>query len=291
MSNIEQTVAAHSKWINSVIENSKLPSELVETLDLTASTEVSIVQEGDQDTKKVKIPLLRGFKGNWNSTTNSPELVDGVGLPGDVYTLTSDSTRNLGSGNIIYLINDLIYYNGSIWVKLTQSQISEIVGLQTALDTLQENIDAEAITRGDADTTLQNNISTEATARASADTTLQNNIDLKVDISSIVDNVTAGGVSVPLSAEQGKILKAEILALAGSLIPQGNWDASTNTPDISGTTETGYFWIVSVEGATDIGGITDWKVNDWAIKTADGWAKIDNTDKVLSVAGKIGEVV
>jgi len=123
------------------------------------------------------------------------------------------------------------------------------------------------------------------------ETSLQSNIDLKIDIASIVDNVTAGGSSVPLSAEQGKVLKAEILALAGSLIPQGNWDADTNTPDISGTTETGYFWIVSVEGATDIGGITDWKVNDWVIKTADGFAKIDNTDKVLSVAGKIGEVV
>jgi len=141
------------------------------------------------------------------------------------------------------------------------------------------------------ETTLQNNINTEATARTTADTTLQSNIDLKVDIASIVDNVTSGGVSVPLSAEQGKILKAEILALAGSLIPQGNWDADTNTPDITTATETGYFWIVSVEGATDIGGITDWKVNDWAIKTASGWAKIDNTDKVLSVAGKIGEVV
>lgn len=125
----------------------------------------------------------------------------------------------------------------------------------------------------------------------SLDTTLQNNIDLKADIASIVNNVTAGGSSVPLSAEQGKVLKAEITALAGSLIPQGNWDASTNTPDISGTTQTGYYWFVSVEGATDIGGITDWKVSDWVVKTADGFAKIDNTDKVLSVAGKIGEVV
>ena len=82
-----------------------------------------------------------------------------------------------------------------------------------------------------------------------------------------------------------------INALEGALILQDNWNADTNTPDISGTTQTGYYWIVSVDGATDLGGITDWKVNDWAIKTDSGWAKVDNTDKVISVAGKIGEVV
>lgn len=85
-------------------------------------------------------------------------------------------------------------------------------------------------------------------------------------------------------------LDAVITAFSGALIPQGNWNASTNTPNISSTTETGYYWIVGVSGSTDIGGITDWEVNDWAVKTAVGWAKIDNTDKVVSVAGKTGVV-
>ena len=85
-------------------------------------------------------------------------------------------------------------------------------------------------------------------------------------------------------------LDSAISDLQGALLPQGNWNASTNTPNISATTETGYYWIVSVAGTTDIGGITDWEINDWAVKTATGWAKIDNTDKVASVAGKIGAV-
>lgn len=72
-------------------------------------------------------------------------------------------------------------------------------------------------------------------------------------------------------------LDVAINALQGALIPQGNWDASTNTPDITGTTATGYYWIVSVDGSTSLDGITDWKVNDWAVKTATGWAKIDNS--------------
>ena len=86
-------------------------------------------------------------------------------------------------------------------------------------------------------------------------------------------------------------LNSAIVALQGSLIPQGSWNASTNTPDITGTTETGYYWIVSDAGSTSLGGITDWEVNDWAIKTATGWAKVDNTDSVLTVAGRTGNIV
>ena len=36
----------------------------------------------------------------------------------------------------------------------------------------------------------------------------------------------------------------------------------------------------------------DYKVGDWAIRSGDGtWAKIDNTDAVASVNGKLGVVV
>ncbi len=77
--------------------------------------------------------------------------------------------------------------------------------------------------------------------------------------------------------------------LGSPLDPQGNWDADTNDPDISGTTTTGHFWIVSVAGTTDLGGITDWAVNDWAVKTATGWAKVDNSDtnKADKVTGAV----
>lgn len=47
----------------------------------------------------------------------------------------------------------------------------------TADETLQNNIDGEALARSSADTTLQNNINTEATARAQGDQTLQTNIN------------------------------------------------------------------------------------------------------------------
>ncbi|MHA1972963.1 MAG: hypothetical protein ACTSW1_08220 [Candidatus Hodarchaeales archaeon] len=94
------------------------------------------------------------------------------------------------------------------------------------------------------------------------------------------------------SVVSGATVKDALDALSGAvsaLIPQGNWNASTNTPDITGTTETGYFWIVSVAGNTDLGGITDWEVNDWAVKTSTGWAKVDNTDTLVDADNGLHE--
>jgi hypothetical protein len=79
-----------------------------------------------------------------------------------------------------------------------------------------------------------------------------------------------------------KDLRDLIALLQGDLTPQGAWNADTNTPDIDAVATTGDFWIVSVAGATPLDGITDWEINDWAVKTATGWAKVDNTDSVTA---------
>jgi len=80
-------------------------------------------------------------------------------------------------------------------------------------------------------------------------------------------------------------------ATSGGIILQGDWNAATNTPDITGTTTTGWAWRVSVSGTTNLGGITDWHVGDLAVKSATGWVKIDNSDGVTSVFGRFGAVV
>lgn len=72
----------------------------------------------------------------------------------------------------------------------------------------------------------------------------------------------------------------------GVISLQGNWDANANSPNITGTTITGYAWIVSVAGNTNLGGITDWRVGDIAVKTSTSWIKIDNED-IKSVWGGI----
>jgi hypothetical protein len=69
------------------------------------------------------------------------------------------------------------------------------------------------------------------------------------------------------------------------------WDALTNSPALASSSgDKGHYYKVSVAGSTDLDGITDWQVGDWAIFNGLTWDKVDNTDKVASVAGKVGAV-
>jgi hypothetical protein len=80
-------------------------------------------------------------------------------------------------------------------------------------------------------------------------------------------------------------LQGQINGLAGSLAFEGTWDASAGTAP-SASPVNGQFWIVSVAGNTDLDGITDWKVGDWAIYVdngagTDAWQKLDQSNEVL----------
>jgi hypothetical protein len=57
---------------------------------------------------------------------------------------------------------------------------------------------------------------------------------------------------------------------------QGTWNASTNTPTLTSSTGiTGEFYIVSVAGTTDLDGITNWGVGDWAMFNGTAWQRIE----------------
>ena len=122
-------------------------------------------------------------------------------------------------------------------------------------------------------------------------------------------SVTGGSISgatvsgyIPTSAEGvangvatldsgGQIPLSQIPPL-GDLNYQGTWNATTNTPTLTSSTGTkGYYYVVSVAGTTNLNGITDWQVGDWAVYNGTAWQKIDNTDAVTSVNGYTGTVV
>jgi len=79
---------------------------------------------------------------------------------------------------------------------------------------------------------------------------------------------------------------------SGGLIYQGLWDANTNTPTLtSGVGTIGEYYVVSVAGTTNLDGITDWGVNDWAIFNGVEWQKIDNSENIgWSTTGNAGTV-
>lgn len=89
----------------------------------------------------------------------------------------------------------------------------------------------------------------------------------------------------------GKVPTSQI-PLQGDLNYQGAWNASTNSPTLTSSVGTqGYYYVVNVAGTTNLNGITDWQVGDWAIFNGSVWQKVDNTDAVTSVNGQVGTVV
>lgn len=82
------------------------------------------------------------------------------------------------------------------------------------------------------------------------------------------------------------------LSITGGLSYLGTWNASTNTPTLtSGAGTASSYYVVSVSGSTNLDGITDWVVGDWAIFNGTTWQKIDQTNLVTSVNGQTGTVV
>lgn len=132
----------------------------------------------------------------------------------------------------------------------------------------------------------------EATASGpnSASVTLTNSAVIGKVLTGL--NVTGGSVSATDSilAAFGKV-QNQINGLIGGSIYQSVWNASTNSPTLaSGVGTKGYYYIVNVAGSTNLDGITDWKVGDWAIYDGTAWQKVDNTDAVSSVNGQTGAV-
>ena len=78
----------------------------------------------------------------------------------------------------------------------------------------------------------------------------------------------------------------------GTLSYQGTWDANANSPLLTSSVGTqNQYYVVSVAGTTNLNGISDWQIGDWAIFNGSVWQKIDQSPAVISVNGQTGAVV
>jgi hypothetical protein len=78
--------------------------------------------------------------------------------------------------------------------------------------------------------------------------------------------------------EANKMLKtvSSVANALGALNYKGTWNASTNTPTLaSGVGTQGDYYVVSVAGATDLDGITNWGVGDWAAFNGSVWQRVE----------------
>jgi hypothetical protein len=111
------------------------------------------------------------------------------------------------------------------------------------------------------------------------------------DIAERIKVITNGGGTSQYVLDTLASLQAQISAITGGLSYQGTWNASTNTPTLTSSSGTSnYYYVVSVSGSTNLNGITDWVTGDWAIYNGTAWQKIDQTNLVISVAGRTGAV-
>ena len=140
-------------------------------------------------------------------------------------------------------------------------------------------------------TTLTGYVKGAGTTPLTASSTIPNTDITGLGTASTKDAGAALGVAT-LDAG-GKVPVSELpAAVLGALSYQGTWDASTNTPTLTSSVGTkGYYYVVSVAGNTNLNGITDWLVGDWAVYNGTVWQKVDNTETVTSVNGQTGAVV
>jgi hypothetical protein len=88
--------------------------------------------------------------------------------------------------------------------------------------------------------------------------------------------ITNGGGTSQSVIDTLASLQAQITAISGASIYKGLWNASTNTPTLTSSVGTsGNFYIVSVAGSTNLNGITNWGVGDWAIYNGTAWQRVE----------------
>ena len=85
----------------------------------------SLDDEGTLPVEQIP-PEIMQFKGNWNASTNVPELVNGTGETGDVYFVSDEGQHDFGAGDIDFEEGDWVIYNGSIWQKIVTGIPPEI---------------------------------------------------------------------------------------------------------------------------------------------------------------------
>jgi hypothetical protein len=120
--------------------------------------------------------------------------------------------------------------------------------------------------------------------------TLEGDIDILLDLK--VDKSSVGEPNGVASLDAtGKIPLSEIPdSIIGQVEYMGTWNAFTNTPTLNPLVpeEKGHYYVVSDAGV--FGGI-DYEVGDWIISNGVEWQKVDNTDAVTSVFGRIGAIL
>jgi len=221
--------------------------------------------------------------------------------------LTGDVTGNLtGNTNGIHTGNVVGDVTGDLTGNVTGNVVGDLTGNTTGLHTgnvignvtgdlsgnVVGNVTGDLTGNADTATAWANGRTITLTGEAtgvtpSIDGTTNVSAALTLTNSAVIDKVLTGlqspaGATILATDSMliafGK-LQSQINGIAEGLQYQGSWNASTNTPALASSVGTqGFYYIVNVAGSTNLNGITDWEVGDWAIFSTTGvWQRLDQT--------------
>ena len=166
------------------------------------------------------------------------------------------------------------------------------VKIQAYSDKLKDAValDGDLIATSDAQTLTNKTIDASANTLSNIDTTMFANgiIDTDIELSGNSDTVLASQKAVKAYVD------AVTTATTGALLFKGEFDASAGK--FPSDADTGCYYKVSKAGTVDgvdfnVGDSVFAVVDSAATDTyADNWLKVDSTDAISSVAGKVGDV-
>ena len=86
------------------------------------------------------------LQGDWNPVTNTPALSNGTGSNGQSYRVSAAGTRNLGSGNITFALNDIVVKTGGVWVKAVKNTKTAVdLAVDYLLELAEQYADAPVV--------------------------------------------------------------------------------------------------------------------------------------------------
>ena len=198
----------------------------------------------------------------------------------------TDNTKALfGNGNDLEIYHDgsdsYIKDNGDGNLLITSNGASVQINKGTTENMAEFIVDGAVKLYYDSDKKLETGIVSVGTATTTGGTLIDGWITTTQ--ANAINNTTIATTAY---------VNNKIALIPAGLVFQGTWNAATNTPTLtSGSGTTGNFYIVSVAGSTNLDGITDWKVGDWAVfieqGASDQFFPIDNSS-VLDGIGTVG---
>ena len=213
-----------------------------------------------------------------NGTTESKQLISAIPLSifnNDLPT-ASNATITLAAGDILdgggaFTLNQSA--NETITFDLAEGGIGIGTYGSTSNSTKVDNITVDAYGRVTAITTgATGQVNTVVSGNTA---TLSHTGTINKTLTPVTAAVNASSAALATGAQ---IQTAIDTALTGVLQFQGTWNASTNSPTLTSSVGTsGDYYIVSVAGSTNLNGITDWEIGDWAVFANTTWTKIDNS--------------